>query len=167
VTRTETSSMPAPFARATLPGRIVFGDGALANVPAELDAPAQHGQCSSSPIMTACWPNTGARVLGTRLRLTWGAIKAFEVDYGAKYLKAVAKVVDDADVLQEFYRYPAEHLIHLRTTNPIESTFATVRLPTKVAKGPGSRAAGIIKPYRLIDAAQARWRAVTPHIWSL
>ena len=52
-------------------------------------------------------------------------------------------VVDDDDVLLEFYRYPAEHWIHLRTTNPIESTFATVRLRTKVTKGPGSRAAGI------------------------
>lgn len=62
------------------------------------------------------------------------AIKAFEVDYGAKYPKAVAKIVDDADVLLEFYRYPAEHWIHLRTTNPIESTFATVRLRTKVTK---------------------------------
>jgi ribosomal protein S24E len=47
------------------------------------------------------------------------AIKAFEVDYGAKYPKAVAKIVDDADVLLEFYKYPAEHWIHLRTTNPI------------------------------------------------
>jgi putative transposase len=47
------------------------------------------------------------------------AIKAFEVDYAAKYPKAVAKIVDDADVLLEFYRYPAEHWIHLRTTNPI------------------------------------------------
>jgi transposase-like protein len=49
-------------------------------------------------------------------------IKAFEVDYGAKYPKAVAKIVDDADVLLEFYTYPAEHWVHLRTTNPIEST---------------------------------------------
>jgi len=64
------------------------------------------------------------------------AIKAFEIDYGAKYPKAVAKIVDDADVLLEFYKYPAEHWIHLRTTNPIESTFATVRLRTKVTKGP-------------------------------
>ena len=47
------------------------------------------------------------------------AIKAFEVDYGAKYPKAVAKIVDDADVLLEFYKYPAEHWVHLRTTNPI------------------------------------------------
>jgi putative transposase len=93
------------------------------------------------------------------------AIKAFEIDYGAKYPKAVAKIVDDADVLLEFYKYPAEHWIHLRTTNPIESTFATVRLRTKVTKGPGSRAAGIAMAYKLIDAAQARWRAVNaPHL---
>ena len=88
------------------------------------------------------------------------AIKAFEIDYGAKYPKAVAKIVDDADVLLEFYKYPAEHWVHLRTTNPIESTFATVRLRTKVTKGPGSRAAGIAMAYKLIDAAQTRWRAV-------
>ncbi|MBU8821132.1 IS256 family transposase [Mycolicibacterium goodii] len=96
------------------------------------------------------------------------AIKAFKVDYGAKYPKAVAKIVDDADVLLEFYKYPAEHWIHLRTTNPIESTFATVRLRTKVTKGPGSRAAGIAMAYKLIDAAQARWRAVNaPHLVAL
>jgi putative transposase len=96
------------------------------------------------------------------------AIKAFEVDYGAKYSKAVAKIVDDADVLLEFYKYPAEHWIHLRTTNPIESTFATVRLRTKVTKGPGSRTAGIAMAYKLIDAAQARWRAVNaPHLVAL
>src|SRR3954447_18760378 len=77
------------------------------------------------------------------------AIKALEVDYGAKYPKAVTKIVDDADVLLEFYKYPAEHWIHLRTTNPIESTFATVRLRTKVTKGPGSRAAGIVMAYKL------------------
>lgn len=93
------------------------------------------------------------------------AIKAFEVDYGAKYPKAVAKIVDDADVLLEFYKYPAEHWIHLRTTNPIESTFATVRLRTKVTKGPGSRAAGLAMAYKLIEAAQTRWRAVNaPHL---
>jgi putative transposase len=96
------------------------------------------------------------------------AIKAFEIDYGAKYPKAVAKITGDTDVLLEFYKYPAEHWIHLRTTNPIESTFATVRLRTKVTKGPGSRAAGIAMAYKLIDAAQARWRAVNaPHLVAL
>src|SRR6516225_117968 len=96
------------------------------------------------------------------------AVKAFELDYGTKYPKAVAKIVGDLDVLLEFYRYPAEHWIHLRTTNPIESTFATVRLRTKVTKGPGSRTAGIAIAYKLIDAAQAHWRAVNaPHLVAL
>ena len=81
----------------------------------------------------------GRRERSSRAR---AAITAFERDYGAKFPKAVAKIVDDADVLLEFYHYPAEHRIHLRTTNPIESTFATVRLRSKVTKGPGSRAAG-------------------------
>ncbi|MBF6072962.1 transposase, partial [Nocardia farcinica] len=67
---------------------------------------------------------------------------------------------DDADVLLEYFRYPAEHWVHLLTTNPIESTFATVRLRTRVTKGPGSRAAGMAMAYKLIEAAQSRWRAV-------
>jgi putative transposase len=57
-------------------------------------------------------------------------------------------------------RLPAEHWIHLRTTNPIESTFATVRLRTRVTKGPGSRAAGVAMAFKLIESAQHRWRAV-------
>ena len=96
------------------------------------------------------------------------AVKAFEVDYGAKFPKAVAKITDDLDVLLAFYDYPAEHWVHLRTTNPIESTFATVRLRTKVTKGPGSRAAGLAMAFKLIEAAQDRWRAVNaPHLVAL
>jgi transposase-like protein len=62
-----------------------------------------------------------------------------------------------------FYDYPAEHWIRLRTTNPIESTFATVRHRTKITKGPGSRSAGITMAYKLIEAAQSHWRAVDAH----
>jgi len=88
------------------------------------------------------------------------AVKAFEGAYGAKFPKAVAKITDDLDQLLAFYDFAAEHWIHLRTTNPIESTFATVRLRTKVTKGPGSRAAGLAMAYKLIEAAQTRWRKV-------
>ncbi|MGH3505027.1 MAG: IS256 family transposase [Nocardioidaceae bacterium] len=96
------------------------------------------------------------------------AAKAFAAEFGAKFPKAVAKVTDHLDVLLEFYRYPAEHWIHLRTTNPIESTFATVRLRQRVTKGPGSRAAGIAMAFKLIEAAQAKWRAVNaPHLVAL
>ncbi|MGP3921543.1 IS256 family transposase [Nonomuraea sp. 10N515B] len=96
------------------------------------------------------------------------AVKDFQAAYGAKYPKAVAKVVDDLDELLAFYDYPLEHWVHLRTTNPIESTFATVRHRTKVTKGPGSRAAGLAMAFKLIESAQARWRAVNaPHLVAL
>jgi transposase-like protein len=71
------------------------------------------------------------------------------------------------DVLLSFYDYPAEHWIHLRTTNPIESTFATVRHRTRVIKGPGSRAAGLAMAFKLIESAQQRWRAVCAHLVAL
>ena len=96
------------------------------------------------------------------------AAKAFAAEYGAKWPKAAAKITDDLDVLLAFFGYPAEHWIHLRTTNPIESTFATVRLRQRVTKGPGSRAAGIAMAFKLIEAAQARWRTVNaPHLVAL
>ncbi len=93
------------------------------------------------------------------------AARAFVADYGVKWPKAAAKITCDLDVLLTFYDYPAQHWIHLRTTNPIESTFATVRLRQRVTKGPGSRAAGIAMAFKLIESAQARWRAVNaPHL---
>jgi putative transposase len=96
------------------------------------------------------------------------AVKAFEADYGAKWPKAVAKITEHVDVLLAFYDYPAEHWVHLRTTNPIESTFATVRLRQRITKGPGSRAAGVAMAFKLIESAQARWRAVNaPHLVAL
>ncbi len=96
------------------------------------------------------------------------AIDAFAQEYGAKWPKAVAKIVDDSEPLLAFFDFPAEHWVHLKTTNPIESTFATVRLRTKVTKGPGSRAAGLAMAFKLIEAAQQRWRAVNaPHLVAL
>ena len=88
------------------------------------------------------------------------ALDCFIKEYEAKWPKATEKVEKDRDELLAFYAFPAEHWIHLKTTNPIESTFATVRLRTKVTKGPGSRAAGLAMAYKLIESAQARWRAV-------
>ena len=95
-------------------------------------------------------------------------IEAFKADYQAKWPKAVAKIVDDAEQLLAFFDFPAEHWIHLKTTNPIDSTFATVRLRTNVTKGPGSKTAGLAMAYKLIEAAQYRWRAVNaPHLVAL
>ena len=74
----------------------------------------------------------------------------------------------DREELLAFFDFPAEHWVHLKTTNPIESTFATVRLRTKVTKGPGSRAAGLAMAYKLIESAQTRWRMVNaPHLVAL
>ena len=96
------------------------------------------------------------------------AVKAFEQLYGVKFPKAVKKITDDVDELLAFYNLPAEHWVHLRTTNPIESTFATVRHRSKVTKGPGSKAAGLAMAFKLLQAAQDRWRAVNaPHLVAL
>jgi putative transposase len=96
------------------------------------------------------------------------AIDAFAAEFATKWPKAVAKIVDDAEPLLAFYDFPAEHWIHLKTTNPIESTFATVRLRTKVTKGPGSKAAGLAMAFKLIEAAEGRWRSVNaPHLVAL
>ena len=95
------------------------------------------------------------------------AAKAFAALFGAKFPKAVAKITDDLDQLLAFYDYPAEHWIHLRTTNPIESTFSTVRLRTKVTKGAGRRRR-VRYGYKLIESAQRRWRVVNaPHLVAL
>jgi putative transposase len=92
----------------------------------------------------------------------------FARDYGTKWPKAVAKITQDAEELLTFYDFPAEHWLHLKTSNPIESTFATVRLRTRVTKGPGSKAAGLAMAFKLLESAQDRWRAVNgPHLVAL
>ncbi|AEY86825.1 putative transposase [Streptomyces hygroscopicus subsp. jinggangensis 5008] len=96
------------------------------------------------------------------------AIKTFVQLYGAKFPKAVKKITDDREELLAFYDFPAEHWIHLRTTNPIESTFSTVRLQTKVTRGAGSRTAALAMVFKLVESAQQRWRAVNaPHLVAL
>jgi putative transposase len=93
------------------------------------------------------------------------AIEQFQATYGAKYPKAVDKIVKDREVLLTHFDFPIEHWIHLRTTNVIESTFATVRLRTNKTKGAGSRSAGLAMAFKLLDAAQVRWRCVNaPHL---
>ena len=93
------------------------------------------------------------------------ALASFVKDYEGKWPKATEKIVKDREELLAFFDFPAEHWVHLKTTNPIESTFATVRLRTKVTKGPGSRAAGLAMAYKLIESAQTRWRMVNaPHL---
>jgi transposase-like protein len=88
------------------------------------------------------------------------ALDRFVSEFGAKWPKAVAKLVDDKEELLAFYDFPAEHWIHLRTSNPIESTFAPVRARSNLTKGPGSRAAALSMVFKLIHEAERRWRRV-------
>jgi transposase-like protein len=89
------------------------------------------------------------------------ALKAFDLfgdTFHAKYDAAVACLEADRDALLAFYDFPAEHWIHLRTTNPIESTFSSVRLRTNKTKGCGSRIACLTMVFKLAMSAQKRWR---------
>ena len=89
------------------------------------------------------------------------AIEVFAGEFGTKWPKAVEKITSDKEALLTFYDYPAEHWRHLRTTNPIESVFAPVRARTDITKGPGSRQAGMAMIYKLMEAAEGRWRKLT------
>jgi len=96
------------------------------------------------------------------------ASKAFDVfleKYEAKYPKAAKCLAKDRDVLLAFYDFPGAHWIHLRTTNPIESTFATVRLRHRRTKGSGTRQASLVMIFKLAQAAQKGWRRLnTPNL---
>lgn len=91
------------------------------------------------------------------------ALERFREEFDAKYPKAVIKLDRDWGALTAFFALPAEHWRHLRTTNPIESSFATVKLRTRVTKGAGSKKAALGMAYKLLDAAQERWRRFNGH----
>ena len=88
------------------------------------------------------------------------AFDAFIAMFAAKYAAAVDCLKKDRDVLLTFYDFPAEHWIHLRTTNPIESTFATVRLRHRRTKGNGSRRACLAMVFKLCESAARKWRTL-------
>ena len=130
-----------------------------------------------------CWVHKTANVLNAlpksmqpkakaRLHEIWqaatrkeadAAFDGFEEDYGAKYPKAVECLVKDREQLLAFYDFPAEHWRHLRTTNPIESTFATIRHRHRRTKGNGSRAACLAMVFKLAQAAERSWRKLNGH----
>lgn len=91
------------------------------------------------------------------------AFDAFLEKYGAKYPKACDCLKKDRDVLLAFYDFPAEHWGHLRTTNPIESTFATIRLRHRRTKGNGTRRASLAMMFKLAQSASKRWRRLNCH----
>jgi transposase-like protein len=86
------------------------------------------------------------------------AFDLFVATWEAKYAKATDCLLKDREELLVFYDFPALHWIHLRTTNPIESTFATVRLRTAKTKGSGSRSACLTMVFKLMESAAKKWR---------
>jgi putative transposase len=156
--------------------KLVVGDGALGTWAALRDVFPEAGE-------QRCWVHKTANVLDclpkrlqprakgmlheiveaptrTDAKL---ALEVFREEFGAKYPKALAKLDDDWKPLTAFYDFPAEHWRHLRTTNPIESSFATVKLRTRVTKGAGSKAAALAMAYKLLATAQERWRRFNGH----
>ena len=156
--------------------RLVTGDGALGAWAALRDVFPGAGE-------QRCWVHKTANVLDAMpkrlqpraktllhemaeaptLADARAARERFRTEFDAKYPKATAKLDRDWQALTALYAFPAEHWRHLRTTNPIESSFATVRLRTKVTKGAGSKKAAPAMAYKLLDAAQTRWRRFNGH----
>lgn len=135
-----------------------------------------------------CWCHQSARVLAALPKSAQpGAVKAMQDIYNAedqrnavtaaesfasryetKWPTAVATITDELDALLTFYAYPVEHWVHLRTTNPIESIFTTVRRRQRIIEEPGSGQVGIAMAYKLVDSAQFRWRVINaPHLTPL
>jgi putative transposase len=160
----------------TIPPRLAIGDGALGFWAALREVfPTTREQ--------RCWVHKTANVLNhlpksvqpkakADLHEIWqaetreSANKAFDhflEKYGAKYQAACECLKKDRDVLLSFYDFPAEHWGHLRTTNPIESTFATIRLRHRRTKGNGTRKASLTMMFKLAQAAQKRWRRLNKH----
>lgn len=145
---------PASFERPLVPAHQAAGTGCLDSLPKSAQPAAKK---AIQDIHNAEDREHAAK-----------AIAAFARQYGAKFPEAVKKITDDEDELLAFYDFPAEHWVHLRTANPIESTFETVRLRTKVTKGAGSRAAALAMVFKLVESAQTRRRAVNaPHLVAL
>jgi len=178
--RESTDSWAAVFRDLTARGinapKLVTGDGALGAWAALRDVlPTAREQ--------KCWVHKTANVLDAMPKRLQPRAKSllhemaeapteadaraarerFRTEFDAKYPKATAKLDKDWDALTAFFDFPAEHWRHVRTTNPIESSFATVKLRTRVTKGAGSTKAALAMAYKLLDAAQERWRRFNGH----
>ena len=155
---------------------LAIGDGALGFWAA---LPKVFPKCRAQ----RCWVHKTANVLNylpkklqnsakEKLHQIWmaetrkDALEAFDAfieTYQAKHPQAVECLLKDKDALLAFYDFPAEHWSHIRTTNPIESTFATVRLRTDKTKGCGTRLATLMMVFKLAQAAEKRWRKLNRH----
>ena len=159
-------------------GKLAIGDGALGFWAAadEVFAEMKHQRC---------WVHKTANVLDKLPKGVQSKAKAmlhdmyqaetkeaamktyglFIASFKDKYPKAVECLEKDEQVLFTFYEFPAAHWIHIRTTNPIESTFATVRLRTAKTKGCGSRAATLSMVFKLCQEAEKNWRCLDGTKW--
>ena len=162
-----------------VPPELAIGDGALGFWKALRQA---YGQTREQ----RCWVHKTATVLNklpkslqskakAHLQDIWmaetrgdaeSAFDFFLQAYGAKYDKAVECLARDRDRLLSFYDFPAEHWKHLRSTNPIESTFATVRLRTTKTKGCLSRSTALAMVFKLLLSARRKWRRLDGSNWS-
>lgn len=88
-------------------------------------------------------------------------VEAFKAVFEPKHARAVACLEKDLDEMFTFFDFPARHWHHIRTSNPIESAFATLRLRQRVTKGAGSRDKALTMAFKLLDMAQLRWRRIT------
>ena len=118
-----------------------------------LDKMHQRVQTKAKEMLHAIWM-APTRAEGNK------SFDAFAEMFEAKYPTAVECLKKDREVLLTFYDFPAEHWIHIRTTNPIESTFATVRLRHRKTKGSGSRVACLTMVFKLMESASKAWRAL-------
>lgn len=151
--------------------KLAIGDGALGFWTAlrEVFAATEEQRCWVHKTMNVlnAMPNSLQAKAKAHLHDIWqaetraeanAAFDFFVETYRVKWHKAVAKLVKDRDVLLTFYDYPAEHWKHIRTSNPIESTFATVRHRTRRTKGCLSRKTGLAMAFKLMMSAQSKWR---------
>lgn len=150
---------------------LAIGDGALGfwNALREVFGATKEQRCwfhKTGNVLNAMPKSVQAKAKG-HLHDIWqaetrvdaaAAFDYFVATYGVKYDKAVAKLVKDRDVLLSFYDFPAEHWKHIRTSNPIESIFATVRHRTGKTRGCLSRKTGLAMAFRLMMSAQTKWR---------
>lgn len=120
----------------------------VANILSKLP---RHCHGAARAALEAIW-NAGTRKEAEK------ALEAFASAFGAKHPKAVECLTKDKEALLAFYDFPAEHWLHLRTTNPIESTFATVRLRHDKTKGNGTAAASLVMVFKLVQLAGRTWR---------
>ena len=151
--------------------KLSVGDGALGfwSALAKIYPDCQHQRCwvhKTANVLNKV-PKTMQPKINLGLQQIWMAAtkkdaeKAFDnmlESFEPKYPKAMECLRKDRTELLAFYNFPAEHWVHIRTTNPIESTFATVRLRSKRSKNCGSRDTTLAMVFKLMECAQKRWR---------